>query len=89
MRSARLRRRVYVSWRDGKVVVGRMLDLTYLRGKPIAVVSWVLKDGVRALGDYAELEAELLRPSSSTSTFWYGGIVDLGPAERACLSLSQ
>jgi hypothetical protein len=53
-----------------------MLDLAYLRGRPIAVVSWVVRDGVRAPGDYAVLEADLLRPSGSESTFWYGGIVD-------------
>ena len=71
-----MRPRVYVLYRDRDSVAARMLDLAYLAGKPIAVVSWVVRDGQRAPGDYAELDPHLLRPSFPAGTYWYDGVAE-------------
>ena len=73
--------KVFVQYRYGDAVMAQLLDLAYLDGKPIAVVSWVVRNGMRTPGDYAELEPELLRPSSNVGTYWYDGIAD---SKRKC-----
>ena len=73
--------RVFVQYRYGGAIMAQLLDLAYHNGKPIAVVSWVVKNGVRAPGDYAELDPGLLRPSSNPGTFWYDGIAE---SKRNC-----
>jgi hypothetical protein len=68
--------RVFVQYRYGNAVMAQLLDLAYVKGRPIAVVSWMVRNGVRVPGDYAELEPELLRPAASLGTFWYDGIAE-------------
>ena len=68
--------RVFVQYRYGEAIMAQVLDLAYLDGTPIAVVSWVVRNGVRAPGDYAELDPQLLRPSSCAGTYWYDGIAE-------------
>ena len=71
-----LRLRVFVQYRYGKAIAGRLLDLAYLGGKPIAVMTWIVKDGARAPGDYAQLEPGVLRPSFAEGMFYYDGIAE-------------
>jgi len=68
--------RVFVQYRYGSAIMAQLLDLAYLDGTPIAVVSWMVRNGVRTPGDYAELDPSLLRPSSCAGTFWYDGIAE-------------
>jgi hypothetical protein len=81
--------RVFVQYRYRNAVMAQLLDLAFVKGRPIAVVSWVVKNGVRTPGDYAELEPELLRPAASLGTFWYDGIAESKrwncPADADCL----
>ena len=68
--------RVFVQYRYGDAIMAQLLDLACLGGRPIAVVSWMVRNGVRTPGDYAELDPSLLRPSSCAGTFWYDGIAE-------------
>lgn len=72
--------RVFVQYRNGTAVMSRLLDLAYVDGSPIAVVSWIVRGGVRMPGEYAELDPALLRPSGFGDAFWYDGIAE--PASR-------
>ena len=76
MGSALLRRRVYLSTVYGANTMPRMLDLAYLEGRPIAVISWVNVDGELRPGDYVALDAALLRESQPSGAFWYDGAVE-------------
>jgi hypothetical protein len=71
-----LRPRVYVHFRYGGSLMARVLDLAYLDGEPIAVLTWVVRDGKRAPGDYVQLDATQLRPSLPPGTFWYDVSID-------------
>lgn len=71
-----LRPRVYVHFRYAGSLMERVLDLTYLDGEPIAVLTWVVRDGKRAPGDYVQLDAAQLRPSLPTGTFRYDVTID-------------
>lgn len=66
--------RVFVQYRQGNAIMAQLLDLAYVNGKPIAVVSWVVRCGLRHPGDYVQLDPALLRPSAMPGTSWYGGI---------------
>ena len=68
--------RVFVQYRYGQVTAQRLLDLAYLGGKPIAVMTWIVKDGARVPGDYAQLEPGVLRPSFAKGTFYYDGVAE-------------
>ena len=75
--------RVFLQYRHGKTTMARLLDLACVNGRPIAVVSWVVRCGVRQPGDYAELDPALLRPSGAPGTYWYEGIAE---TRRGCSS---
>ena len=70
------RPRVYIMIRRGTNTMHRVLELAYLGDQPIAVVSWVLRDGRRAPGRHIKLDREQLHQAAPKGTFQYDGIVD-------------
>ncbi len=85
MADTRARQRVYVDLRQGDRVVPQVLDLSYFAGEPIAVISWVLKDGALRPGDYVRLDPRRLRPSGA-GTYRYEDVVQdprVPPAPRS------
>ena len=70
------RLRVYVMIRRSNNTMYRVLDLAYFGDQPIAVVSWVLRDGRLVPGRHIKLEREQLWPAAPKGTFQYDGIVD-------------
>lgn len=75
MGSALIRPRVYLAVVHHASKMRRVLDLAFIDGTPIAVISWVKVDGELKPGDYVELDPRLLRKSQPEGTFWYGGVV--------------
>ena len=76
-------RRVYVRFVYGKTAMRRVLDLGYIDGKPVAVVSWVNIGGITTPGEYAELDSALLRPSVPAGCYWYDGEVVASENKRS------
>lgn len=70
------RPRVYIMIRRGIRTMTRVLDLAYLGNQPIAVISWMRKDGRLAPSRYVRLDATKLRKAAPTGTFQYDGIAD-------------
>jgi hypothetical protein len=67
------RRRVYVRFVHGKTAMRRVLDLGYVDGKPVAVVSWVNIGGIITPGQYVQLDPARLRRSVPAGCYWYDG----------------
>ena len=70
------RRRVYVTIRRGKSTMTRVLDLSYLGDQPIAVITWVHRDGKLAPGRYVKLDPARLRKAAPAGAMQYDGIAD-------------
>ena len=70
------RPRVYIMIRRGTNTIHRVLELTYVGDQPIAVVSWVRRDGRLVPGRHIQLDPEQLRQAAPKGTFQYDGIVD-------------
>jgi hypothetical protein len=66
---------VYIQFRHGKDLLARVLDLVHIDGKPIAVLTWIVKGGKREMGEHTELDPILLRPTPD-GAFWYDGIIE-------------
>jgi hypothetical protein len=57
-------------------VQGRLLDLAYIEGQPVAVLSWVRMNGSpRRPDQYAALDPQFLRSSPNGAVLWYDGII--------------
>ena len=54
----------------------RILDLVWLEGQPIAVISWVNREGTLRPGHYIDLDPAKLRKSAPAGTYWYDGLVE-------------
>jgi hypothetical protein len=67
---------VYVQYRINGTVIPKVLDLVYADGGPMAVVTWVMRDGIRWPSDYTKLNADLLRATSPAGSFWYDGVIE-------------
>lgn len=70
------RPRVYILLRRIGATTTRVFDLAYLGDQPIAVISWVRRDGQLTPGQYIKLDPNLLSSASLAGTFRYDGIVD-------------
>jgi hypothetical protein len=70
------RPRVYVMVRRGMVTMTRVLDLAYLGNEPIAVISWIRKDGHLAPSRYVRLDPTKLRRAAPAGSFQYDGIAE-------------
>ena len=75
MGSNLLRSRVYLAVVNRENTMHRILDLSWVDGKPIAVISWVNRDGTLRPGHYIELDPAKLRKSTPVGTYWYEGPV--------------
>ena len=73
--------RVFVQYRRGGTIHADLLDLSSLRGAPIAVVTWMVKCGRRVPAEYVELDPALLRASAALGTYWYDGIATANSAD--------
>ncbi|MGE5640039.1 MAG: hypothetical protein ACM30H_08080 [Clostridia bacterium] len=71
MGSSLLRSRVYLAVVHRENTMHRILDLSWLGGRPIAVISWVNRDGQLRPGHYIELDPAKLRKSAPVGTYWY------------------
>lgn len=78
--------RVYVNFRFGKTLTARILDLAYVDGRPIAVLTWIVRDGTRTPHDYVNLDPQMMRLSSPTGTYWYDGTVESNPLSSTGVS---
>ena len=69
------RPRVYVTIKRDGYLVCRVLDLAFVDGVPVAVMSYVKRDGVLTVDKHFPLEAELLRKAAPLGAFQYDGVV--------------
>lgn len=76
MGSSERRHVVYVEYRMNGRLFPKVLDLAYVDGGPVAVVTWVMRDGIRRPSDYARLDPGLLRPTAPAGSFWYDGFIE-------------
>jgi hypothetical protein len=67
---------VFLNYQYGaEDVRGRLLDLAYIDGRPVAVLAWVAINGSpRTPSRFVTLEPQLLRPSNR-GIFWYDGVI--------------
>ena len=70
------RPRVYLMIRRGTSTMTRVLDLSYLGSQPIAVISWIRRDGRLVPGRYVSLDPDQLRKAAPAGTFQYDGVAD-------------
>jgi hypothetical protein len=68
------RPRVYITVRRGHNVMVRVLDLAFLGRMPVAVLTWVSKDGAVRIGKHIALDLKLLRKSAPLASFQYDGV---------------
>jgi hypothetical protein len=68
---------VLVKYRySAEKVQGRLLDLAYIDGQAVAVLSWVRMNGSpRRPDQYAALDPQFLRASPNGAFLWYDGII--------------
>jgi len=68
---------VLVKYRySAEKVQGRLLDLAYIDGHPVAVLSWVRMNGSpRSPDQYAALDPQRLKSSPNGAVLWYDGII--------------
>ena len=70
------RPRVYVMIRRGTITMTRVFDLAHLGDQPIAVISWINKDGKLTPGTHIKLDPKHLRKAYPAGSFQYDGIAD-------------
>lgn len=68
------RPRVYITLRRGKTVMARVLDLAFLNGAPVAVLTWLNKGGVLHVDKHILLDPKLLRKAAPLGSFRYEGL---------------
>jgi hypothetical protein len=75
MGTSQIRSRVYLAVVHRESTMHRILDLSWLDGRPIAVINWVNLDGALRPGYYIALDPAKLRKSAPVGTYWYDGAV--------------
>ena len=76
LKDTRGRPRVYVKIRRGETTMARVLDLAHIGDQPIAVLSWINKDGTLIPGKYIKLDPRQLRTAAPAGCFQYDGIAE-------------
>ena len=53
----------------------RVLDLGFVNGAPVAVLTWITKDGTLTADKYLPLDPDRLRKAAPLGSFQYDGVV--------------
>jgi hypothetical protein len=75
-RKARTGLKVVHRHRVGAVVVRRVSELVFVKGRPMALVEWINLGGVRTPLYVCELDASKLRQTDKTTYYYDGATVD-------------
>ena len=68
------RPRVYITIRRGERSMVRVLDLAFMDGTPVAVLTWVNMDGTLQVDKHIPLDPSRLRKAAPLGAFQYDGI---------------
>jgi hypothetical protein len=72
--SPRLGRKVVHRHRVGTAISDRVSELTYVNGRPVALLDWINIGGVRTPLYVCELDPTKLRNANETGVFHYEGV---------------